>query len=47
LQDTELAGDIKKLQKLSLTGNGLRDQLSFTISKRFKRLTSQSPTSRF
>ena len=47
LQDTELAGDIKKLQKLSLTGNGLRDQLGFTISRRFKRLTSQSATSRF
>ncbi|MGD0979065.1 MAG: DUF5752 family protein [Candidatus Bathyarchaeia archaeon] len=47
LQDTELAGDIKKLQKLSLTGNGLRDQLSFTISRRFKRLTSQSAASRF
>jgi hypothetical protein len=47
LQDTELAGDIKRLQKLNLTGNGLRDQLSFTISRRFKRLTSQSATTRF
>lgn len=47
LQDTELAGDIKKLQKQSLTGNGLRDQLSITISRRFKHLTGQSATSRF
>jgi len=47
LQDTELASDIKKLQKLSLTGNGLRDQLSFTVSRRYKRLTSQPATSRF
>lgn len=47
LQDAELAGDIKKLQKLSLMGNGLRDQLSFTISRRLKRLTGQSATSRF
>jgi alpha-amylase len=47
LQDTELAGDIKKLQKLNLTANSLRDQLSFTISRRFKRLTSQSASSRF
>jgi hypothetical protein len=47
LQDTELAGDIKKLLKLNLTANSLRDQLSFTISRRFKRLTSQSASSRF
>jgi hypothetical protein len=47
LQDAELAGDIKKLQKLNLTGNGLRDQLSFTISRRLKHLTGQSATSRF
>jgi hypothetical protein len=47
LQDTELAADIKKLQKLNITGNGLRDQLSFTISRRFKRLISQPSTSRF
>jgi alpha-amylase len=47
LQDTELAGDIRRLQKLSLTGNGLRDQLSFTVSRRLKRLTGQSSSSRF
>lgn len=47
LQDTELASDIRRLQKLSLMGNGLRDQLSFTVSRRFKRLTGQSSSSRF
>lgn len=47
LQDTDLAGEIKRLQKLSLTGNSLRDQLNFTVSRRFKRLTSQSSSSRF
>jgi alpha-amylase len=47
LQDAELASDIKKLQKLNLTGNGLRDQLSFTVSRRYKRLTSQPATTRF
>ncbi len=47
LQDSDLAGEIKRLQKLSLTGNGLRDQLSFIVSRRFKRLTSQSVSSRF
>jgi alpha-amylase len=47
LQDTELAAEIRRLQKLSLTGNSLRDQLSFTVSRRFKRLTSQPAPSRF
>ena len=47
LQDAELAGEIKRLQKLGLTGNGLRDQLSFVVSRRFKRLTGQSSSSRF
>lgn len=46
LQDAELAGEIRRLQKLSLTGNSLRDQLSFTVSRRFKRLTTQSSSSR-
>ncbi len=46
LQDAELASEIKRLEKLSLTGNSLRDQLSFTISRRFKRLTSQSAPTR-
>ncbi|MGA2309358.1 MAG: DUF5752 family protein [Candidatus Bathyarchaeia archaeon] len=47
LQDTELAGEIRRLQKLNLTGNSLRDQLNFTVSRRFKRLTSQPGASRF
>ena len=47
LQDTELAGEIRRVQKLSLTGNSLRDQLSFTVSRRFKRLTSQVAPNRF
>jgi hypothetical protein len=47
LQDLDLAGEIKRLQKLSLTGNGLRDQLIFVVSRRLKRLTSQSVSSRF
>ena len=45
LQDSDLAGEIKRLQKLNLSGNSLRDQLSFTVSRRFKRLTSQSVSS--
>jgi hypothetical protein len=47
LQDAELASEIARLQKLSLTGNGLRDQLSFAVSRRFKRLTSQSVSTHF
>jgi hypothetical protein len=47
LQDADLAGEIRRLQKLNLSGNSLRDQLSFTVTKRFKRLTSQSASSRF
>jgi hypothetical protein len=47
LQDQELAGEIKRLQKLNLTGNGLRDQLSFVVSRRVKRLTNQPAPSRY
>ena len=47
LQDAELAGEIKRLQKLNLTGNGLRDQLSFVVSRRFKRLTNQPNSNRY
>jgi len=47
LQDTDLAAEIRRLQKQSLTGNGLRDQLSVTVSRRFKRLTGQYASSRF
>lgn len=41
LQDGDLSAEIRRLQKLNLSGNGLRDQLSYVVSKRFKRLTSQ------
>jgi hypothetical protein len=47
LQDSELAGEIRRLQRQNLTGNGLRDQLSFVVSRRFKRLTSQPGSNRF
>jgi hypothetical protein len=46
LQDEELAGEVKRLQRLNLSGNGLRDQLSYVVSRRFKRLTSQPSFSR-
>lgn len=46
LQDTELASEIKRLQKLNLTGNNLRDQLNSAFSRRLRRLTSQSSSSR-
>jgi len=45
LQDEELAGEVRKLQKFNLTSDALRNQLSITVSRRLKRLTSQfSPT---
>ena len=47
LQDQELAAEIKRLQKQNLTGNGLRDQLSFVVSRRVKRLTNQPAPSRY
>jgi hypothetical protein len=46
LEDSELAGEIRRLQRQNLTGNGLRDQLSFVVSRRFKRLTSQPVSNR-
>jgi len=47
LEDKELAEDIRKLQKISLAGDALRNQLSITISKRVKRLTSQPYSTQF
>ena len=38
LQDAELAGDIRRLQKLNLSGEALRNQLFLTVSRRLKRL---------
>jgi alpha-amylase len=40
LQDGELAGDIRRLQRLNLVGEALRNQLSLTVSRRLKRLTT-------
>jgi len=47
LEDRELAEDIRKLQKINLSGDGLRNQLSLTVSKRVKRLTSQPYPTQF
>jgi hypothetical protein len=47
LEDKELAEDIRKLQKINLSGDGLRNQLSLTVSKRVKRLTSQPYPNQF
>jgi hypothetical protein len=41
LQDVELAGEVKRLQRFELTGDTLRSQLSVTVSRRYKRLASQ------
>lgn len=40
LQDKELAEEIRRLQKSSLSGNTLRNQLYATVSKRLKHLTN-------
>jgi hypothetical protein len=40
LQDETLASEIRRLQRLNLTGDTLRNQLSATVSKRLKQLTS-------
>jgi len=47
LEDKELAEDIRKLQKINLSGDGLRNQLSLTVSKRVKRLTGQPYPTQF
>jgi hypothetical protein len=47
LEDKELAEDIRKLQKISLTGDALRNQLSMIISKRVKRLAGQPYSTQF
>ena len=44
LEDHELASEIKRLQKFNLSGENLRNQVQITVSRRFKRLTSQSNT---
>jgi hypothetical protein len=40
LQDGELAGDIRRLQRLNLAGEPLRNQLFLTVSRRLKRLVT-------
>ena len=42
LQDPELAGEVKRLQRFNFAGDTLRSQLGATVSRRFKRLTSQA-----
>lgn len=39
LQDNDLAGEIKKLQKSNLAGDNLRNQLCIIVSRRLKCLT--------
>jgi hypothetical protein len=41
LEDEELAGEVKKLQRFNLAGDALRSQLYITVSRRLKRLASQ------
>ena len=40
LQDGELAADIRRLQKLNLVGEALRNQLFLTVSRRLRRLAT-------
>ena len=42
LQDEELVREVKRLQRFSLSGEALRNQLSLTVSKLLKRPTNQS-----
>jgi len=46
LEDGELAGEVRKLQKFNLTGDPLRNQLYSSVSRRLKRLVSQSGSTR-
>jgi hypothetical protein len=47
LEDSELAAEIRRLQKFNLMGDALRNQLSLTVSRRVKRLAGQSSPVRF
>jgi len=42
LEDKELAEDIRKLQKISLTGDALRNQLWLTVSRHYRNLVNRS-----
>jgi len=41
LEDKELAEEIRKLQRISLAGNALRNQLYATVSKHYYNLINQ------
>jgi len=47
LQDKDLSLEIRRLQKFNLAGDALRNQVNMVVSRRFKRLTSQSASSHF
>jgi hypothetical protein len=40
VEDRELAEEIKRLQKVSLTGDALRNQLRTTVLRHYKQLTN-------
>jgi hypothetical protein len=40
VQDRELAGDIRRMQKSTLSGEALRNQLTLTVSRRIRKLSS-------
>ena len=42
LEDKELAEDIRKLQKISLAGDALRNQLWLTVSRHYRNLVNRS-----
>jgi hypothetical protein len=42
VQDKELAGDVRRMQKSNLSGESLRNQLTQTVSRRIRRLASPS-----
>jgi alpha-amylase len=47
LEDGELAGEFKRLQKINPAGDALRNQLYSIVSRRLKRLSEQSKPLRF
>jgi hypothetical protein len=47
LEDGELVGEVRKLQKFNLAGDALRNQLYVTVSRRYKRLTGQPSSFQF
>lgn len=45
VEDRRLAEDIVRLQKINLHGDRLRNQLYYTVSKRYYQLTDTTPKS--